>query len=57
MVKEFSSLRKGAERKLTMLDNASDLKELLAPVGNRREILKLTHYPLPYTLDSGPPWS
>lgn len=40
MVKEFSSFRKVAERKLTMLDNASDLKDLLAPAGNRLEKLK-----------------
>jgi proteic killer suppression protein len=29
MVKEFSGFRKVAERKLTMLDNATDLKDLL----------------------------
>ena len=40
MVKEFSGFRKVAERKLTMLDNASDLKDLLSPPGNRLEILK-----------------
>jgi len=40
MVKEFSSFRKVAERKLTMLDNASDLKDLLSPAGNRLEKLK-----------------
>lgn len=40
MVKEFSGFRKAAERKLTMLDNASDLKDLLSPPGNRLEILK-----------------
>ena len=40
MVKEFSSFRKVAERKLTMLDNASDLSDLLAPPGNRLEMLK-----------------
>lgn len=40
MVKEFSSFRKVAERKLTMLDNASDLRDLLAPAGNRLEKLK-----------------
>jgi proteic killer suppression protein len=40
MVKEFSGFRKAAERKLTMLDNASDLKDLLAPPGNRLEMLK-----------------
>ena len=40
MVKEFSGFRKAAERKLTMLDNASDLKDLLSPQGNRLEMLK-----------------
>jgi proteic killer suppression protein len=40
MVKEFSGFRKVAERKLTMLDSASDLKDLLAPPGNRLEMLK-----------------
>ncbi len=40
MVKEFSSFRKVAERKLTMLDNASELKDLLSPAGNRLEKLK-----------------
>jgi proteic killer suppression protein len=40
MVKEFSGFRKAAERKLTMLDSASDLKDLLAPPGNRLERLK-----------------
>jgi toxin HigB-1 len=40
MVKEFSGFRKAAERKLTMLDNASDLKDLLSPPGNRLEVLK-----------------
>ena len=40
MVKEFSGFRKAAERKLTMLDNASDLKDLLSPSGNRLEVLK-----------------
>ena len=39
-VKEFSSFRRVAERKLTMLDNASDLKDLLSPAGNRLEKLK-----------------
>ncbi|MDF0676575.1 MAG: type II toxin-antitoxin system RelE/ParE family toxin [Nitrospira sp.] len=39
-VKEFSSFRKVAERKLTMLDNAADLKDLLSPAGNRLEKLK-----------------
>lgn len=40
MVREFSSFKKVAERKLTMLDNASDLKDLLSPPGNRLEMLK-----------------
>ncbi|MBX3330536.1 MAG: type II toxin-antitoxin system RelE/ParE family toxin [Nitrospira sp.] len=40
IVKEFSSFRKVAERKLTMLDNAADLKDLLSPAGNRLEKLK-----------------
>ncbi len=40
LVTEFSSFRKVAERKLTMLDNASDLKDLVAPAGNRLERLK-----------------
>ena len=40
MVKEFSGFRKVAERKLTMLDNAADLKDLLSPAGNRLERLK-----------------
>ena len=40
MVKEFSGFRKAAERKLTMLDNASDLKDLLSSPGNRLEMLK-----------------
>jgi proteic killer suppression protein len=39
-IKEFSGIRKVAERKLTMLDSASDLKDLLAPAGNRLEKLK-----------------
>lgn len=39
-MKEFSSFRKVAERKLTMLDNASELKDLLSPPGNRLELLK-----------------
>jgi proteic killer suppression protein len=39
-VKEFSGIRKSAERKLTMLDSAADLKDLLAPAGNRLEKLK-----------------
>ena len=40
IVKEFSGFRKGAERKLTMLDNATDLKDLRSPAGNRLERLK-----------------
>ena len=40
MVKEFSGFRKAAERKLTMLHSASDLKDLLAPPGNQLEMLK-----------------
>jgi proteic killer suppression protein len=40
MVKEFSGFRKAAERKLTMLDNASDLKDLLSPPGDRLEMLR-----------------
>lgn len=39
-VKDFSGFRNVAERKLTMLDSASDLKDLLAPAGNRLEKLK-----------------
>ena len=39
-IKEFSGIRKVTERKLTMLDNASDLKDLLSPAGNRLEKLK-----------------
>lgn len=40
MVREFSGFRKAAERKLTMLDNSSDLKDLLSPPGNRLEMLR-----------------
>lgn len=39
-VKEFSSFKTAAERKLTMLDSASNLKDLLSPPGNRLEKLK-----------------
>ena len=42
-VKEFSGIRNVAERKLTMLDSAADLKDLLAPPGNRLEKLKGDH--------------
>lgn len=40
VVKEFTGFRKAAERKLIMLDNASDLKDLLSAAGNRLEKLK-----------------
>ena len=40
VVREFSGIRNVAERKLTMLDSADDLKDLLAPPGNRLEKLK-----------------
>ena len=39
-VKEFPGIRNMAERKLVMLDSAADLKDLLAPPGNRLEKLK-----------------
>lgn len=39
-VKEFFGFRKAAERKLTMLENAADLKDLRSPPGNRLELLK-----------------
>ena len=39
-VKDFSGIRNVAERKLTMLDSAADLTDLLAPPGNRLEKLK-----------------
>ena len=42
-VKEFSGIRNVAERKLTMLDSAADLKDLLAPPGHRLEKLKGNH--------------
>ena len=41
MVKEFSGFRKAVERKLTMLDNTSALKDLLSPPGNRLEMLRV----------------
>src|SRR6185437_13417964 len=34
-VREFSGFAKIAERKLTMLDNASEVRDLLSPPGNR----------------------
>jgi len=37
MVGVFSSFQKVAERKLTMLDNAADLKDLVASAGHRLE--------------------
>jgi len=39
-VKAFSSFRRVAERKLMMLDSASDLRDLLSPAENRLEKLK-----------------
>ena len=39
-VKAFSGFRKVAERKLTMLDSAAELRDLLAPPANRLEKLK-----------------
>lgn len=38
--KELSSFGRVAEGKRTMLDNASDLKDLFSPTGNRLERLK-----------------
>ena len=40
IVKEFSGCRKAAERKLTMLDSASQLRDLLSPPANRLEKMK-----------------
>ena len=39
-VREFSSFQKVAERKLTILDNAWDLRDLSSSAGNRLEKLK-----------------
>ena len=39
-VKEFSGFKKAAERKLLMLDSASELRDLLSPPANRLERLK-----------------
>lgn len=39
-VKEFSGFKKVAERKLIMLDSALEVKDLVAPTGNRLERLK-----------------
>jgi toxin HigB-1 len=38
-VKRFSGFKKAAERKLTMLDSAAELRDLLAPPANRLEKL------------------
>jgi len=38
--RSFSRFRKVAERKLTMLDNAANVNDLVAPAGNRLERLK-----------------
>ena len=40
VVKEFSGFKKVGERKLTMLDSAAELRDLLAPPANRLEKLK-----------------
>jgi len=39
-VKQFSGFKKAAERKLIMLDSATELRDLLAPPANRLEKLK-----------------
>lgn len=39
-VKQFSTFKKVAERKLAMLDSATELRDLLAPPANRLEKLK-----------------
>jgi proteic killer suppression protein len=39
-VKQFTSIKRTAERKLTMLDSAADLRDLGAPPANRLEKLK-----------------
>lgn len=39
-VKQFSVFKKAAERKLAMLDSATELRDLLAPPANRLEKLK-----------------
>ena len=41
-VKQFSAFKKVAERKLAMLDSATELRDLLAPPANRLEKLKGT---------------
>ncbi len=40
-VKQFSAFKKAAERKLAMLDSATELRDLLAPPANRLEQLKV----------------
>ncbi len=40
IVREFSGFTKAAERKLMMLDSASDLCDLLSPPANRLEKMK-----------------
>ena len=39
-VKQFSAFKKAAERKLAMLDSATELRDLRAPPANRLEKLK-----------------
>ncbi|MGB5055291.1 MAG: type II toxin-antitoxin system RelE/ParE family toxin [Nitrospirales bacterium] len=39
-IKQFSGFKKIAERKLTMLDSATELRDLRAPPANRLEKLK-----------------
>lgn len=39
-VRRFAAIERVATRKLQMLDDAVDLKDLLAPPGNRLEALK-----------------
>ncbi len=39
-VKQFSAFKKAAERKLAMLDSATELRDLLAPPANRLKKLK-----------------
>ncbi len=39
-VKQFSGFKKAAERKLTMLDSATELRDLLAPPANRLKKLQ-----------------
>ena len=39
-IKQFSGFKRIAERKLTMLDSATELRDLLSPPANRLEKLK-----------------